>query len=218
MPRPRTARLRLHDTCAPAAPAAAPPRLHQRDGHRVAKDHLDGCGCDWRQVKGAQLPLQRQVHCQVAGSLQCAAPLAGDAHQARALGLRGGKRGALMRARAGVRRAGARRGGPLHCSHPHPTLEGSGHEGARQRAARRAGCGTHTPLQGRAARVCVRSPRRAGCGGLTLAKGTSRRISSVAPLLEKQTSRSRAEIMPMSPCSASYAGRQWVVQPGGGGG
>ncbi len=37
----------------------------------------------------------------------------------------------------------------------------------------------------------------------TRAKGTSRSISSVAPLLEKQTSRSWGEMMPMSPCSAS---------------
>ena len=39
-----------------------PPHLHERDGHGVAKDHLDGGGGDGRQVKGAQLALQRQVH------------------------------------------------------------------------------------------------------------------------------------------------------------
>lgn len=43
-------------------------------------------------------------------------------------------------------------------------------------------------------------PRNRLHAALTFAKGTSRMISSVAPLLEKHTSRSWGPMMPMSPC------------------
>lgn len=48
---------------------------------------------------------------------------------------------------------------------------------------------------------------------LTRAKGTSLMISSVAPLLEKQTSRSAREMMPISPCSASWGLRKTALVP-----
>ena len=47
----------------------------------------------------------------------------------------------------------------------------------------------------------------------TRAKGTSRMMSSVAPLLLKHTSRSWREMMPMSPCRASWGLRNTALVP-----
>jgi len=42
------------------------PRLHERDGHGVPENHLNGGGCDRRKVERTELSLERQMHCHVA--------------------------------------------------------------------------------------------------------------------------------------------------------
>lgn len=42
------------------------PGAHERDGHRIPKNHLDRGRCHRRQIKGAELPLQWQMHIHVA--------------------------------------------------------------------------------------------------------------------------------------------------------
>mmetsp|Transcript_12668 Transcript_12668/g.31978 ORF Transcript_12668/g.31978 Transcript_12668/m.31978 type:complete len:243 (+) Transcript_12668:220-948(+) len=65
-------------------------RLHERDGHGVAEEHLDGGGGDGRQVEGAQLALQRQVDRHVGSGLQLVTLHGGHADQGGALGARVG--------------------------------------------------------------------------------------------------------------------------------
>mmetsp|Transcript_34916 Transcript_34916/g.99004 ORF Transcript_34916/g.99004 Transcript_34916/m.99004 type:complete len:246 (-) Transcript_34916:65-802(-) len=59
---------------------------HERDSDRVAKEHLNCCGCHWRQVEGAELALQRQVDGHVARLLELVPLHGGDADELAALG------------------------------------------------------------------------------------------------------------------------------------
>lgn len=60
--------------------------LHERDGDGVAEEHLNGSRGDGREIKRAQLPLQRQAHMHVAHLPQVGVFKRRDPHEVRALG------------------------------------------------------------------------------------------------------------------------------------
>ena len=64
------------------------PRHHERDRHRVPKHHLDCRRRDRRQIKRAQLPLQRQMHVHITRGGKRVALHRGHRHEVDALGPR----------------------------------------------------------------------------------------------------------------------------------
>lgn len=61
--------------------------LHNSDGAGVTEEHLDGGGGDGREVEGAQLAHERQMHVHVARLRELAPGLRVDADQLRPLRL-----------------------------------------------------------------------------------------------------------------------------------
>lgn len=82
-----------------------PARLHDGGDDGVPKHHLDGSGGDGREAKGAYLPLQRQVHVEVAGGGERAVATrrrGGERDEVGALGARAGHEGEQLVGGAGL--------------------------------------------------------------------------------------------------------------------
>lgn len=61
-------------------------RTHQRNGHRIPKNHLDRSGGHRREIKGAQLALERQIDIHIAEPSEHIAVDGGDRDEIGALG------------------------------------------------------------------------------------------------------------------------------------